>query len=176
MPKIPADLAHHHAVVNSQLGDTWTHRQDDTELSVAVRGRLRVSAAEGTRAAVLAHMEVAIASDWMFAPELASGTVLRVLPEWTLPAIDLWADFPTGRLATAKARAFIEFIEGALDVSSASELPIDRPHLTGCNPCERTRWLCSGPRLPAHEWQLQRMVSSKPAILLSAKLDRKQHD
>ena len=45
--KSPADLAHHHAVVYSQLGDTWTFRQGETEMSVAVRGRLRVSAAEG---------------------------------------------------------------------------------------------------------------------------------
>jgi DNA-binding transcriptional LysR family regulator len=120
MPKAPADLAHHHAVVYSQLGDTWTFRQNDTEVSVAVRGRLRVSAAEGTRAAVLADMGLAIASDWMFAPELASGAVLRVLPEWSLPVIDLWAVFPTGRLATAKARAFVEFVEGALCVLPAS--------------------------------------------------------
>lgn len=85
-----------------------------------MRGRLRVSAAEGTRAAVLADMGLAIASDWMFAPELASGAVLRALPEWSLPVIDLWAVFPTGRLATAKARAFVEFVEGMLCVLPAS--------------------------------------------------------
>src|SRR6201999_2739755 len=42
-PKVPADLAHHHAVVYSQLGDTWIFQRGDTEISVAVRGRLRVS-------------------------------------------------------------------------------------------------------------------------------------
>jgi DNA-binding transcriptional LysR family regulator len=123
MPKVPADLAHHHAVVYSQLGDTWTFRQGDTEVSVAVRGRLRVSAAEGTRAAVLADMGLAVTSDWMFAPELANGAVRRVLPEWTLAPIDLWAVFPTGRLASAKARAFADFVEDALGIMSASEMP-----------------------------------------------------
>lgn len=72
------------------------------------------------RAAVLADMGLAVTSDWMFALELASGAVVRVLPEWTLPTIDLWAVFPTGRLATAKARAFVEFVEGALDVLPAT--------------------------------------------------------
>jgi DNA-binding transcriptional LysR family regulator len=115
-PKMPADLAHHHAVVYSQLGDTWVFRQGDAEVSVAVRGRLRVSAAEGIRAAVLADMGLAVASDWMFAPELASGAVRRVLPEWTLPTIDLWAVFPTGRLASAKARAFADFVADALSL------------------------------------------------------------
>ncbi|MBB3149257.1 DNA-binding transcriptional LysR family regulator [Phyllobacterium trifolii] len=46
----------------------------------------------------------------MFAPELASGAVQRLLPEWTLPTIDLWAVYPSGRLASAKARAFADFV------------------------------------------------------------------
>ncbi|KQR36124.1 hypothetical protein ASF91_21295 [Rhizobium sp. Leaf155] len=54
-------------------------------------------------------MGLAVASDWMFAPELAHGTVRRVLEDWELPAIHLWSVFPTGRLASAKARAFADF-------------------------------------------------------------------
>ena len=53
-------------------------------------------------------------SSWMFAPELRSGRVRAVLEDWTLPAIDLWAVFPTGRQASAKARAFATFIEERL--------------------------------------------------------------
>jgi DNA-binding transcriptional LysR family regulator len=115
-PKAPADLRHHHAVVYSQLSDNWTFRRGNGDVSVAVRGRLRVSAAEGIRAAVLADMGLAVASDWMFAPELVSGAVQRVLPDWSLPPIDLWAVFPTGRLASAKARAFAAFVEHVLTV------------------------------------------------------------
>lgn len=43
--------------------------------------------------------------------QLADGRVVRVLENWSLPDIDLWAVFPTGRLATAKARLFAEFVE-----------------------------------------------------------------
>lgn len=114
-PKTPADLIHHHALVYSQLGDAWTFEKDGAETCVTVRGRLRVSAAEGVRAAVLADMGLAVASDWMFTPELASGAVQRVLPDWTLPPLDLWALFPTGRMASAKARAFANFVEGILN-------------------------------------------------------------
>jgi DNA-binding transcriptional LysR family regulator len=113
-PKAPADLAHHHALVYSQLGDTWTFRQGDVAQAVTVRGRLQISAAEGIRAAVLADMGLAVTSEWMFAPELANGGVLRVLPDWKLPSIDLWAVYPTGRMASAKARAFAEFVESVL--------------------------------------------------------------
>jgi DNA-binding transcriptional LysR family regulator len=74
-----------------------------------------VSAAPGLRAAVLAGMGFAIAPEWMFAPELASGAVRPVLTDWTLPAVDLWAVHPTGRIASAKTRAFVAFIEAQLN-------------------------------------------------------------
>lgn len=116
VPKSPADIAGHQAVVYTRY-DThnWTFRNaSGGEASVSVGGRLRVTAAEGLRAAVLADFGLAVASDWMFAPELADGRVVRLLDGWSLPPIDLWALFPTGRLASAKARAFADFMAAAL--------------------------------------------------------------
>jgi DNA-binding transcriptional LysR family regulator len=117
VPRTPAGLVDHAAVVyGKDSGGTgsWSFRQNSTEVSVAVDGRLRVSAAEGVRAAVLADVGIAIASEWMFAPELASGQVRAVLTEWALPAIDLWAVYPSGRLASAKARVFVAFVENVM--------------------------------------------------------------
>lgn len=111
IPQVPADIATHQAVVYTQLGNSWIFRRDGTEASVAVSGRVRFTAAEGIRAAVKADMGLAVTSDWMFWPELQNGEVLRVLKDWTLPDIDLWAVYPTGRLASAKARAFADFVE-----------------------------------------------------------------
>ena len=117
MPLVPADLATHQAIVYTQLGNGWTFNRKGTEASVAVTGRARFSAAEGIRAAVLSDMGLTVASDWMFAPELADGRVRRVLEEWELPRLDLWAVFPTGRLASAKARAFADFVEKLMNSS-----------------------------------------------------------
>ncbi|SHG21638.1 DNA-binding transcriptional regulator, LysR family [Kaistia soli DSM 19436] len=111
VPQVPADLAAHQAVVYSQLGRSWTFRREGTEASVVVSGRVQFSAAEGIRAAVKASMGLAVTSDWMFWPELLSGEVTCVLEDWELTSIDLWAVFPTGRLAGAKARAFADFVE-----------------------------------------------------------------
>jgi DNA-binding transcriptional LysR family regulator len=55
-----------------------------------------------------------MASEWMFAPELASGEVKEVMSDWHLPNLDLWAVFPTGRMASAKARAFVDYVEQLL--------------------------------------------------------------
>jgi peroxiredoxin len=57
-------------------------------VAVTVQSRLRVTAAEGVRAAVLADVGLTIASEWMFSPELQSGAVRAVLSEWSLPALD----------------------------------------------------------------------------------------
>ena len=113
-PMIPADLTNHQAVIYSRASSAWTFQRGGATVSVAVRGRVRVSAAEGLRAAVLADMGLTITSEWMFAPELANGEVRRLLEPWALPATDLWAVFPTGRLASAKARQFASFVEAAM--------------------------------------------------------------
>ena len=115
-PRAPADLAGHAAIVYDRLGGgvSWSFRQGETEASVAVSGRVRVSAAEGVRAAVLAHMGLAVASEWMFAPELASGQVRRTMEDWSLAPVDLWAVYPSGRKANAKARAFVAFVEATM--------------------------------------------------------------
>jgi DNA-binding transcriptional LysR family regulator len=115
VPATPAELTHHTAVVYTREGaGTWKFRQGATEVSVAVSGPLSVSAAEGVRAAVLADMGLAITSSWMFAPELATGAVREVLADWTLPVLELWAVYPTGRMPSAKARAFAAFVEAEL--------------------------------------------------------------
>ena len=115
-PATPAEIAGHQAVVYTRYEAAhWTFRHaGGAEASVSVGGRLRVTAAEGLRAAVLADMGLAVASEWMFTRELASGAVVPVLADWALPPIDLWALFPSGRLASAKARAFADYVAGEL--------------------------------------------------------------
>lgn len=116
VPKSPAELVHHEAIVYARRGggESWSFSKNGTEVAVVASGRLRVSAAEGVRTAVLGGLGLAIASQWMFSPELASGEVRAALTDWQLPPVDLWAVFPSGRLVPAKARAFIAFVEEVL--------------------------------------------------------------
>ncbi|WP_213991394.1 LysR family transcriptional regulator [Sodalis sp. dw_96] len=112
-PRIPEDLSAHQAVVYTQRGgggSKWVFRRQEEERIVNGRGRVRVSAAEGIRTLVLAGLGLAMASEWMFAPELAAGQVVPVLNDWHLPTMDLWGVFPTGRMASAKARAFVAYL------------------------------------------------------------------
>ena len=116
MPQTPVDLLAHQAIVYEQRdgGAAWAFRQGTSETAITVSGRLRVSANEGVREGVLAGLGFAIAAEWAFAPELKSGGVISVLDDWSLPPVDLWAVFPTGRQASAKARAFASFVESRM--------------------------------------------------------------
>ncbi|KWR90705.1 LysR family transcriptional regulator [Cupriavidus sp. IDO] len=116
IPDSPRALGVHECVVYDRGGGgtAWSFKRDGESVDVDVAGRVRITAAEGVRAAVLAGMGLAVSTDWMFAPELASGEVVRVLPEWDLPAVDLWAVYPSGRLGSAKAKAFVSFVEETL--------------------------------------------------------------
>jgi len=113
-PTAPSELPSHAAVVYARGGEGSTFRKGDVTVDVALSDRIRMTAAEGVREAVLAGLGLTITSGWMFARELKDGTVREVLCDWTLPQLDLWALFPSGRRASAKARAFADFVESIL--------------------------------------------------------------
>ncbi len=114
-PATPADLLQHQAIIYTRgEGSHWNFTQGDTLAPIVAHGRVHVTAAEGVRAAVLSHLGLTLSSTWMFAPELASSEVKTVLTDWELPPRDLWAVFPSGRMASAKARAFVEYVQALI--------------------------------------------------------------
>jgi DNA-binding transcriptional LysR family regulator len=115
-PATPADLLNHDSIIYSQWtgGEEWSFRRGNAETSIRFQRRLMITAAEGVRAAVISGQGFAIASRWMFTPELESGEVVSILNDWTLPPLDLWVIYPSGRLTSTKARAFVKWFEGII--------------------------------------------------------------
>lgn len=113
-PKTPEDLLAHRVIAYSQFeGPTaWSFTRGTAAVSVAIQPTLRVSAAEGMRSCILTGLGIGMGSRLMFTPELAAGTVRPVLTEWSLPTIDVWAMFPSGRKSSRRARAFVDWLEG----------------------------------------------------------------
>ncbi len=121
VPSNPADLQEHDAIIYRQAagGHEWLFRRGTSEVSIRLQARLTLSAAEGVREAVLTGQGFAVASRWMFAPELASGEVVPVLEDWSLPPMDLWVIYPSGRLTGAKVRAFVKWFETIIGEAAA---------------------------------------------------------
>ena len=112
-PMAPDELSSHQAIILTRGGgrDSFVFRKDDAEAPVTLQGRLKVTQAEGLREAVIRDLGLAVISEWLFSPELKSGQVVQVLHDWTLPSTSLSAVYPSGRLASTKARTFVSFVE-----------------------------------------------------------------
>jgi DNA-binding transcriptional LysR family regulator len=83
------------------------YRRDETDTAIQLRPRVRVSSNEGLREAALAGVGIAIISEWLFTPELISGSVRSVLDDWLLPELQLSAVY-AGRRPSARVSAFVE--------------------------------------------------------------------
>ncbi len=56
---------------------------------------------------------IAAVPDFFATPYVLSGELVKVLPEWSLPAVAGWAVFPGRRLMPAKTRVFLEMLEAS---------------------------------------------------------------
>ncbi len=116
MPERPSALAHHQVIHLLQAGiaTSWTFTRGAETETVTLGGRLRLTANEGVREAVLAGLGLMLGSEWGFEREIADGRLQAVLTDWSLPPSDLWAITPAGRQVSARSRVFITFIERQL--------------------------------------------------------------
>lgn len=130
VPKTPADLLKHDAIIYGQGvgGQEWIFHRGTSEKSVSLKPWLMLSAAEGVREAVLNGHGFAISSRWMFAPEIASGAVVSVLQEWSLPPMDLWVIYPSGgsalrrpELSSNGLKALLVLMRGTFSNTSRSD-------------------------------------------------------
>lgn len=115
-PASPEALENHRLIAYSQFeGPTaWTFTRGAKSMAVAVRPTVTVSAGEGMRGCVLAGLGIGLGSRLMFSTELGNGEVRRVLGDWDMSAVDVWAMFPSGRKTSRRARAFVEWLEGTV--------------------------------------------------------------
>jgi DNA-binding transcriptional LysR family regulator len=127
-PMFPGELIGHQTVIYTGGGgdQVCTFRKGNEEVSVVLQGRLKVTAAEGLRQAVNCDLGLGLCSEWAFSPELRSGRLVEILEDWTLPPTNLAAVYPTGRLASTKARAFVSFVERFM-ANCSLKAPIRRP-------------------------------------------------
>jgi DNA-binding transcriptional LysR family regulator len=116
-PTVPADLLAYKSLIYTRDGggENWSFRKDSAEVSVQIQGRVKITATEGLRAAVFAELGLTVVSEWAFTPELRSGQVISVMDDWQLPSLSLSAVYPTGRLASTKARQFTAFVERCME-------------------------------------------------------------
>jgi DNA-binding transcriptional LysR family regulator len=111
-PRDPADLAAHALILGPGGAgpDAWTFIKSDRRVSIRVEGRLTSAANEGAVAAATAGLGITATSLWACRAELERGSLVRVMPDWSMDPVEAHALFPAGRAASPAARAFVDYL------------------------------------------------------------------
>ena len=92
----------------------WTFAGDKGPVVYQPVGSFRTNDADHIRAAVLAGLGITHAPGWLFASELSSGAVKRVLTDYDTPDIAISVVRPSGRFLPNKVQAFVDFVSRVL--------------------------------------------------------------
>jgi len=115
-PLDPGELANHRIVGGpaSAQSSSWRFDRDGETLSVAVRAHVSTNDTTGALAAVVSGLGVTSTTSWAARPELESGALVRLFPDWATAALPVHAFFPMGRAARIAARTFVDFLSADL--------------------------------------------------------------
>jgi DNA-binding transcriptional LysR family regulator len=116
-PEAPLDLARHACLIYSSVQGDERWQFTDVEgqlLMVPVQGPLRSNNLSAVLAATRAGHGVAVLPGYVARESLADGSIRPVLANYTLPAQELHAVFPSPKLVPSKVASFIAFLQSAL--------------------------------------------------------------
>lgn len=115
-PKRPADLASHAALLYSlsPTGARWTLTRGKRAETVRMRPALRVNSSLALQQALGQALGVARMPLFLVGEELRQGRLIRLLPEWRLPELGIFAVTTSRAYQPAKTRAFIDFFKDRL--------------------------------------------------------------
>lgn len=114
LPSHPDELFQHDllGVGRSAAGLTqWTLSRGKVSWEREVPVRMSANSPELLARMAVAGAGIASCTDDFAAPLMRTGALVKVLPEWSLPAATGWAVFPGRRLMPAKTRAFLDMLE-----------------------------------------------------------------
>lgn len=112
-PKIasPGDLAHHACLgfPYTELRTHWTLEGPEGRITVPVANRLTIDSGEALLVAARAGAGLMLQPAELVGPDLAAGTLVRVLPKYHAPPRPLHLLYAPDRQMTPKLRSFVDF-------------------------------------------------------------------
>ena len=125
-PAHPSDLARHacFAYANAPGPGTWQFQHaDGSEVSVRPQGPLRTDNGEAMLPALRAGLGIARLPEFIAGPDLAAGTLVSLLREWTAPPVALHLVTPPGRLRPARVELLLDHLADRLRRLCAGAAP-----------------------------------------------------
>jgi DNA-binding transcriptional LysR family regulator len=114
-PRSPEDLTMHRWVALNLLPSplTWTFTKAGHSVTVRMIPRLRTDSSVALRSLLLNGAGVSVTSLLHVQDAIRDGSLVRVLPDWSLPSGGIHAVFPPGAQVSPAARAFVEMIRSS---------------------------------------------------------------
>lgn len=116
IPEHPDDLEQHDLLcILSRNGGPapWILQRGKVRWERELRARLTANSPEMLARVASGGAGIAASSELFADPFVATGELVRVLPEWEMPEDSGWAVFPGRRLMPAKLRVFLDMMEEA---------------------------------------------------------------
>ncbi|ENR5393719.1 TPA: LysR family transcriptional regulator [Providencia rettgeri] len=113
-PKYPQELEQKHFCIaikeRNQAPAVWKLEQQQESMTVTPNSKLTVNNGEVAKQWCLSGEGILLRSQWSVQPELQSGQLVRVLPQWHQTA-DVYAVYSRSLRTSANLRVFIENLE-----------------------------------------------------------------
>ncbi len=114
VPEHPRDLSRHHVVnfFSPRTGKImpWDFTRSGERIEIMLDGPVATNDSEAYLAAGLAGLGVVQLTRGMVSEHLAEGRFVRVLAEWTIDPLPVYAVYPRNRHLSAKVRVFVEWV------------------------------------------------------------------
>ncbi|MBT2299055.1 LysR family transcriptional regulator [Variovorax paradoxus] len=112
VPAVPADLAKLGAIVPSYVNIEGLALKGPGGRQVPLRLQPVMKSDDTTLTlhAVRAGMGMAFLPEWLIDDDLAAGRLVRLVPEYTAPAVTLFAVYTSRQYMAPKMRSFIDFL------------------------------------------------------------------
>ena len=95
--------------LNSDLKLDLLSKQGES-FSLDCRPRLLVDDFVMLKQAIVDGLGIAVLPDYMSRQEVASGTLVNILPDWSMSDLDVYALYPKHRAKIPKVKVFLDFI------------------------------------------------------------------
>lgn len=110
-PQTPRDLTKHSCIPFGRTRVWKVKGRDDKVYEVPIGGRVCVNLGDAIGEWVLAGLGIGQASLWHAGPDIRSGRLVHVLPEYRVwPETKIWSVRPPGRVMPVRVGAFIDFM------------------------------------------------------------------
>lgn len=113
LPRTPTDLSAHDCIEmpgRDGRARTWTMTRGDEKAEVPLTPKISINDALTIHNLVRKDAGIGVISAYLCGPDFAAGRLVRILPEWSMPPVDVSIVYPSRRELSPTVRAFVDFL------------------------------------------------------------------